>query len=129
MKMGICDGDFPAELLVQLATDEARLVQELTGRGDTVSLTVTDGARLVGYAVMGWDDADMVTVYAARSLNHFLARAAMMGIFGAAQIMGAPLRVHTEKLRAMARMLGAEKALAALDGDRVPMGVFDGLAV
>lgn len=125
MDMRIITGAFPPDMLTQLADDERGLVDQVAARSDTASLLVTDGAgRLVGYAVIGFDASDMVTVYAARSLNHMLARAAMTGIFGAAQIIGRPLRVHTERLRVLARMLGATQALACLDGDGLPMGVF-----
>lgn len=127
LSMQIEPGALPASILGQLGAEEAALVGEVSARDDTVSLIVRDGDKLAGYAVMGFDAADMVTVYAARSVNHFLARAAMAGIFGAAQILGKPLRVHTDKLRVLARMLGAKEALACLDGDGLPMGVFHGV--
>jgi hypothetical protein len=126
MNLQIAKGEFPSAMLAQIEAGEAALVVELMQRGE-VALVVSEGGKLAGYAVFGFDEGGMVTVYAARSFNSFLARAAMLGIFGAAQIIGAPVRVHTEKLRAMARMMGADKALAALDGDGLPMGVFHGV--
>lgn len=127
ISMDIIRDEMPGAILSQLKPDEADLVREVSAREDTVSLLVTDGDRLVGYAVMGFDDSKMVTVYCARSVNHLLARAAMAGIFGAAQVMGAPLRVHREKLKALAAAMGAKEALACLDGDGIPMGVFRGV--
>lgn len=128
MRAEIIRDGFPSDLLAQMHLDESSLVAEVAARADTVALVIRgQGGEMVGYAVMGFDLSDMVTVYAARSVNNLLARAAMQGIFGAAQILGKPLRVHTEKLRSMARMMGAEKALAAFDGDGLPMGVFDGV--
>lgn len=117
-------GAAPAALLARLQGDEAATVAELCDRDDTRALIVRDGEKLVGYAVFGLDRNDMLTVYAARSFTHWLAKAAMQAVFGAAQIMGAPVRVHTEKVRAMARMMGADDAIAGFDLDGVPMGVF-----
>lgn len=127
MKIALCPGELPAPILGQLAAAEADLAREVSAREDTASLIVTgDDGTLQGYAVIGFDDNDMATVYAARSVNSMLARIAMQGIFGAAQVMGAPLRVHDlrGKLRAMARMMGATDILHCLDGDGLPMGVF-----
>lgn len=124
MKIAILLGIPPRDYLNQLQADEMAAVTDLASRDDTATLIVTDGNRLMGYAVFGQDNADMVTIYAARSLDSFVARAALTGLFGAAQVLGQPLRVHTSKLRAMARFMGAGQAIAALDGDGVPMGVF-----
>lgn len=115
------------DVLAALRPDEAELVAEVSARSDTAALILRQAGAVIGYAVFGRDAADMVTVYAARCWNNMLARAAMAGIFGAAQVAGSPLRVHTEKLRAMARYLGAKEAIAAIDGDGLPMGIFDGV--
>jgi hypothetical protein len=120
----------PPAILAQLAGPEAELAGEVSARDDTATLLVTaDDGGLMGYAVMGFDADDMATVYAARSINSMVARMAMAGIFGAAQVMGAPLRVHDlrGKLRAMARMMGAAEIIQCLDGDGLPMGVFRGV--
>ena len=75
----------------------------------------------------------MVAIYAARALEKggWLAKAALSGIFGAAQVAGKPLRFHLEDFRgraaAAARMIGAADFLHLLDGDGVPQGVFDGV--
>lgn len=127
MKIELVQVELPAAILGQLAAPEADLVREVSARADTVSLLVTgDDGALQGYAVMGFDDDKAATVYAARSVNSMLARIAMQGIFGAAQVLGAPLRVHDArgKLAAMARMMGATEILHCLDGDGLPMGVF-----
>lgn len=122
----IVKGSFPTDDLVQLDSGEAQHVVEAANRTDTACLILRQGGKLIAYAVMGFDDSDMVTVYAARSSGHTMGRIAMKAIFGAAQVIGAPLRVHTDKLRAMARFFGATDALACLDGDGLPMGVFYG---
>lgn len=124
MKLQIVQVDFPADLLAMLDPQEGDLIRELMARGEVALIATDDDGALVGYAVFGFDAGDMVTVYAARSRNNLMARAAMMGIFGAAQVIGRPVRVHTEKLRGMARMMGAQIALPARDGDGVPMGIF-----
>lgn len=113
----------PAELLQRLEGSEAAAVRDLVERGEK-ALLVRDGEKLVGYAVFGLDVTDMLTVYAARSFNHVMTGVAMRAVFGAAQIIGAPVRVHTEKVRAMARMMGAPDAIAGADIEGVPMGVF-----
>lgn len=123
MKLQVLTGEFPETLLAGIEAGEAVLIRELMERGE-VALVATDGETLAGYAVFGFDLDNMVTVYAARACNGFLAKAAMIGIFGASQIIGAPMRVHTEKLRAMAKMLGAQIAIPARDTDGVPMGIF-----
>lgn len=118
----------PADLLALLAEGEAAIVAEVSARPDTVSMIIRDGVALLGYAVYGLDDGGkMVIVYAARSFNSFIARAAMTGIFGAAQVLGVPMRVHTDKLKSMARMMGAGRVVEALDGDGLRVGVFDGV--
>lgn len=127
MKIEMFAGQMAPDFLTFIArTDptEAAIVAELSGREDTISLLVTDSEKMVGYAVFGFDVDDIITVYAARSVNHFLTKCAMRAYFGAAQVLGVPVRVHTEKVRQMARMMGATDFLAALDGDKVPMGIF-----
>lgn len=115
------------DVMTLLAPNEAELVAEVSARSDTASLVIRQAGAVIGYAVFGRDAADMVTVYAARCWANMVARAAMAGIFGAAQVIGSPLRVHTEKLRVMARFIGAKDAIAAIDGDGLPMGIFDGV--
>lgn len=127
MELEITKGAFPSDDLAGLESGEAQLVSDVAERYDTVSLLIRSEKKLIGYAVMGFDNSDMVTVYAARSVNSVLARVAMKAIFGAAQVIGAPLRVHTDKLRAMARMMGAGDAVACFDADGLPMGVFNGV--
>lgn len=118
----------PPDLLALLADEEAAIVAEVSARPDTVSMIIRDGVALLGYAVYGLAPADdLVIVYAARSFNSWAAKAAMTGIFGAAQVLGVPMRVHTDRLKSMARMMGASKVLAALDGDGLRVGVFDGV--
>lgn len=118
----------PGDLLALLGEDEAAIVAEVSARPDTVSMIIRDGVKLLGYAVYGLDDeGKMVIVYAARAFSSFVAKAAMQGIFGASQVLGVPMRVHTDKLRSMARMMGAGSVVAALDGDGLRVGVFNGV--
>lgn len=115
------------DVLDHLDADEAALVAEVSGRADTASIVLRQGGAVIGYAVFGLDVSDMVTVYAARAWRSMVARATMQGIFGASQVLGVPLRVHAERVRAMARYMGATNAVAAIDGDGIPMGLFHGL--
>lgn len=130
MKFEMISGQMaPAFLNALNANDpsEAALVAMLSARDDTMSIIVMDtDNKLAGYAVFGFDRDDMLTIYAARSINHFMTKVAMKAYFGAAQILGVPVRVHTEKVREMAKMMGATDFIAALDGDKLPMGVFYG---
>lgn len=126
LSLSVTRDQLGADVLAALRPEEVELVADVSARSDTASLVLRQAGAVIGYAVFGWDAAEMVTVYAARCWNNMLARAAMMGIFGAAQVAGSPLRVHADKLRTMARYMGAKDAFAAIDGDGIPMGVFDG---
>lgn len=122
-------GELPADMLADLP--EAETVRELAARSDTAALVATDGAALLGYAVFGWDADGMVAVYAARSVSGFMTRAALTGIFGAAEVMGAPVRVHADKLErglAMARSMGASVCTHAQDMDGVRVAIMQGRA-
>lgn len=127
MKFDIIHGPIDGALVERLAADEAALVAELSARDDTKTLLVSEGPKVVGYAVFGLDVDDMIVVYAARSLNHFLTTCAMKAFFGCAQVLGTPLRVHAEKLRGnpMAKMMGADSWISTLDTDGVKMAVFN----
>lgn len=127
MKLEYITAQIGADVLSLLGKGEAELVAEVSSRDDTVSLIITDAAAaLVGYAVIGFDDQDIVTIYAARSFNSVVAKMALRAIFGAAEVLGVPMRVHTEKLDTFARYLGAKSFRAAIDGDGVRQGVFSG---
>lgn len=127
-------GAMPPELVAGLPDPAERAhVADVSGRDDTATLLVRDRAgELVGYAVIGRDEAGAVAVYAARAIGGgFIVKAALVGLFGAAQVIGAPLRFHVEdmrgRLRAAARMMGAPDFSAALDADGIPQGVFRGV--
>lgn len=119
----------PARHHAQITDPEelARCI-EVGTRADTATLLVenVDTGELAAYAVIGRDEGGMVTIYAARSWLTGLGAMALKGLFGAAQVINAPLRVHTDKLRTYARAIGADTALDAIDADGVPMGVFHG---
>lgn len=128
-EMSVTRAPFPAEFMADMDSAEAELVAEVSARSDTMSLIVKQAGAMIGYAIFGFDATEMVTIYAAKSKDSILAKAAMIGLFGAAQVVGKPLRVHTQKIRAMAKTMGAERAFACVDGDGLPMGVFDGQQV
>lgn len=116
-----------AELLGQLGPEEAAQSVELAERGDCCTLVMTEGEKLLGYAVIGVDAGEHVTVYMARSTCGMVAKAALLGVFGAAQVAGQALRVHVDTVKrgmAMARAMGAECVAFGQDGDGVPMGFF-----
>lgn len=128
MQLETFSGALPADLLALLEAKEADIVAEVSARDDTYSFIIRDGVALLGYGVFGLGKGDdMVIIYAARSFNSFATKMAMMGLFGAAQVLGVPVRVHTDKMRTMARMLGAERFMEALDGDGLRVGVFHGV--
>lgn len=128
MRLQAFRGGFPADLLADLP--EAETVREVAALPENTSLLLTDDAGvMLGYAVFGLDHGGMMAVYAARAIGGgWIARAAIAGLFGAAQVIGAPLRFHLDdwegRMRAAARMMGANVALGALDGDGVRQGVF-----
>ena len=100
---------------------------ELSARPDTVTLTASDGAgNLLGYVVAGFDDDDMVTIYQARAYAVGLGAIAIRAVIGAAQVIGAPVRVHAARLAPLMRMAGVTEALSCVDTDGLPMGVFNG---
>ena len=118
----------PARFHGQLEADELALVCKVGARSDTATISIedTDAGTLMAYAVIGRDEGGMVTIYAARSWLTGLGAVAIKGLFGASKVMGAPMRVHTERLQAYARILGADIALDAFDADGLSMGVFHG---
>lgn len=128
MKLSCIRGGFPADLLAELP--EAETVAEVAARSENACLLLQDDAgALLGYAVFGLDLDGMLAVYAARALGGgWVARAAMAGLFGAAQVIGSPLRFHLDdwqgRMKAAARMMGADIAEGILDGDGVRQGVF-----
>ncbi|NOR63025.1 MAG: hypothetical protein GQ535_11110 [Rhodobacteraceae bacterium] len=121
-------GLMPEEFIDQLDIEEAAHYVDVAERDDTATLYVSDleTGKLQIYVVVGVDQDGMYTAYAAHCFMKGMAKLAMRSVFGAARIMGKPLRVHSEKVAAMAKMFGAESFLECLDADGVPMGVFNG---
>lgn len=126
LKMTATRGAFPTVHLATLQGDELDAVPALCARSDTALLLVEDcvTGALLAYGVIGLDNSQMFTIYAARSHMTGLGGAAIKGLFGASQILGTPLRVHSEKVRTYAKMMGAGDALETLDSDGVAMGIF-----
>lgn len=117
----------PAEILDQLQPDESALTGEVSERGDTYSIIVTDGDKLIAYAVFGLGEGDLAIVYAARVLVPGLGPMMLKSLFGASQVMGAPLRVCLNKigrLNAVGRSMGADFCMEAEDGDGRLQGLF-----
>ena len=127
MKVTVTKSPLPADLAAQLPADEAAQVAELGARSDCLTLAYVDAGKLAGYAIFGHDEGGFVVIYMARSMAQGLAAVALKAVFGAAQVMGKPLRVHTEKVRAMARMMGADLTAVLKDSDGIPMGAFHGV--
>ncbi len=120
----LTDQPIAPELLAQLDAPEAAGAGEVSARADTMSIIATDGGKLIGYAVIGRDAGGIVAVYYARALVPVLGPMVMKQFFGAAAILGDPVRVHTERLEAMARAFGANVVIDGIDADGVPVGVF-----
>lgn len=119
---------FPDRFKEQLGAEELALVEDVSSWDDTRTLLVEDmkTGTLAAYAVIGPADDGMLAIYAARSWFKGLAAHAIKGLFNGASILGKPMFVHTEKIAAYARILGAEHAFEAMDTDGVPLGVFAG---
>lgn len=128
MRFTATRGGFPNQHSHQLEGWELENLPDLCARDDTVLLIVEDTKKgsLIAYGVVGIDDGDMFTIYAARSVVAGIGAAAVKGLFGASKIAGKPMRVHAESVRTYARILGATDALETLDSDGVKMGVFNG---
>lgn len=125
MKVRITVKPMEAEQLAQIEDKkESDLVAEVSARDNTYTITICEGDKLQGYAVFGSDAGGLTAVYAARSFVPVLGPMMMKTFLGVAQVTGAPIRVHTEKLKAMARTMGAKFAVAAVDADGIEHGVF-----
>ena len=120
----LIDRALPADVLAHLDDDEASGAREVSARSDTYSVFAMQGEKLLGYAVFGKDKGGLLSVYYARSLVPGLGPVMMRQFFGVAKIAGTPIRVHSEKVSAMARAFGAQIAIEATDADGVPVGVF-----
>lgn len=120
---------FPADLLATLPDQTERdRVAEVSARPDTAALIVTncETGEVFAYAVYGNDGGGMLAIYAARVVGGGPATKLMFrGLLGASEVLGKPLRVHSDNVQAMARMMGAGDVLEAIDGDGVNMAVFE----
>jgi len=125
-RVGVQLEPVPDTLVSDLEEEERGLILRTSARDDTATVLVTGGdtGALLAYAVFGQDEGDMLTIYAARCLVPGLGPMALKSFLGVAQITGTPMRVHTERVQAMARAIGATSAMDAIDGDGLPMGVF-----
>ena len=125
MKARVTKEPFPADLLAQLNSDEADHVAACSARPDTFTIFAQNGENLIGYVVFGKEEGgDILVVYAARALVSGLGPMMMRQLLGVAEVLGQPLRVHTDKVRAMARIMGADVAIEARDVDGLLHGVF-----
>lgn len=125
MKVRITANPMDAVNIAQISdTKERDLVAEVSAREGTFTITVCNGEKLLGYAVCGKDQGDVLAVYAARSFVPVLGPKIMKSFLGAAQVSGTPIRVHTEKVQAMARAMGAGVAMEGIDAEGIPHGVF-----
>lgn len=117
-----------ADLLAGLAEAEAAHVRDVGDRDDTAALIVTEGqgGKLLAYAILGMDDGGMVVIYAANTFMNALTKISLKALLGASEVLGAPLRVHSDRVKGMARAMGASEALETLDAEGIPMGVFRG---
>lgn len=128
MRVQITANPLRAELAVQLDIGEARDVAEVGARPETYTLAFSEDGKLQGYAVFEPADLDgYFVIYMARSMVKGLAGVVLKSLFGVSVTLGTPLRVHTTKLEAMARMMGADLSSMIKDADGLPMGVFDGV--
>ncbi|WP_444462088.1 hypothetical protein [Rhodobacter capsulatus] len=103
--------------------------------GEMFGLIVEDDAQnLQGYAVFALDNSEperMLAIHFARVLQSVpqLARVVLQSLIGAAQIAGVPVRMHSDRVKALARMAGAAAFAETLDGLGEPAAVIYGEAV
>lgn len=115
----------PTALIEDL--EEFELVKKVSGYDDTMSVVVADAENnLLAYAVVGPDEDGITTIYAARCLFGGAGAMMLKAIFGASQVLGAPMRVHTDRIHAFQRAIGADVAVECEDAEGLPMGVFHG---
>lgn len=121
-------GTMPIEYLQTLDDIEQQHVADVSARSDTSTVIIVDldTDKLAAYAVYGIDEGDMFVIYAAHCFMKGIAAVALKSFFGGAQILGKPLRVHTETVAGYARAMGAPNFFETVDGDGVNQGVFYG---
>lgn len=99
---------------------------------DMFGLVVEDeGQNLLGYAVFALDNSEperMLAIHFARVLQSVpqLARVVLQSFIGAAQIAGVPVRMHSDRVKALARMAGAAAFAETLDSLGAPAAVIYG---
>lgn len=127
-KIRITQNPLGPEILAALDADEAAGALAVSERDDTLSLTVLGaGGAPMGYCVFGRDAGDMIAIYYTRALVPGLGAAMMKQLFGVAQVLGTPLRVHVDSVRGIAtraRMFGAKVATEGVDADGIMQGIF-----
>jgi len=127
MRVALTPATISEKFLAQLSGDELDCVAETSARPDTASIVVSDGETLLAYAVFGFDDGGLVNIYAARADKMgFAGTALLRSMFGAAQVLGKPLTVHSDKVRAMARAIGATDFEQSFNELGEKFGVFNG---
>lgn len=119
-------GAIPAEDLDTMPDQDRAHAAAMSARADTKTLLVRGAAGLDAYGVFGIDAGGVVVIYAARAMRTGIGSMAFRAMFGAAHVTGHPIRVHSDKIRAMARMIGATEFAAAIDADGIRQGVFRG---
>ncbi len=126
MNITISESALAAEFLQALAPDEAALVKELGDTKGNFTLTFSDGLKFLGYVVFSPEDATgYMAVFAGRAVGNcyraVLAKSVLMGLFGAASICGKPMRLHSDRLAALAAMVGADfgAIMRDLDGEKI----------
>jgi len=124
----VCSDGLPDRHVDQLEDGEAVLVLDVSARPDTRAIYVEDGdtGALVAYAIVGPHDSGDFLVFAAHVFVNGIGKTMLAALFGASKILGKPMRVHSNKISAMARAIGAPEFAETLCGNGLPQGVFDG---
>lgn len=129
MQIRMVDKVLPTEILTAIPDEEATGATEVLGRDGNVAIVGTQDGKPLFYAVLGLDEIGALAAYYVRTFVPFLGPMLAKQIFGAAQVSGVPVRVHSDTLdraRAMARTAGARVICEAKDGDGVPLALFGG---
>jgi len=116
-------GAFPDHWLKFLKDDaEAENVAVVSSRDNTqlIGVTNTDTGELIAYVVLGVDENDMVTIYAARVTQKGAGGMFLRSMFDASVIVGKSFRVHSEKQEVWARFLGVDAFEKHIDTNGVP---------
>jgi cytochrome c biogenesis factor len=127
IKIGLAKSKLPDVVLSAIPAEEAAGASDVLARDGNTAIVGMQGDSPLFYAVLGVDEIGAVSAYYVRTFVPVMGPMLAKQFFGAAQVSGRPIRVHSDTMKramAMARAAGADLAGMATDGDGVPLGIF-----